>query len=50
MINQKNLQAAQEHEQRRLAALSKIRLLRRAQKEQQELNHKEKVYGNVIPE
>lgn len=44
-IRRLNEEQAVEHERKRLEAINKIRLMRRAQREQQELNHKEKLYG-----
>jgi hypothetical protein len=44
-IRRLNLEEARKHELRKEEAINKIRELRRAQREQQELNHKEKMYG-----
>ena len=44
-IRRLNLEEARKHEQRKLEAINKIRELRRAQREQEELNDKEKLYG-----
>jgi hypothetical protein len=40
-----NAEEARKHELKKQEAINKIRLLRRAQREQAELKHKEKMYG-----
>jgi hypothetical protein len=44
-IRRLNLEQSRIQEQRRIEAINKIRELRRAQREQAELKHKEKMYG-----
>lgn len=43
-IRRLNAEERLKHDQRRQEALNKIRELRRAQREQQELNHRERYY------
>lgn len=49
-IRRLNAEERLKHDQRRQDALNKIRELRRAQREQQELNHRERYYdaANII--
>lgn len=44
-IRRLNEQEAREHELKKQEAINRIRELRRAQREQAELKHKEKMYG-----
>ncbi len=44
-IRRLNAEEARKHELKKQEAINKIRLLRRAQREQAELKHKEKMYG-----
>jgi hypothetical protein len=44
-IRRLNEQETVKHEIKKQQSINKIRELRRAQREQQELNHKEKLYG-----
>jgi len=44
-IRRLNEQETVKHELRKQEAINKIRELRRAQREQEELKHKEKLYG-----
>jgi hypothetical protein len=44
-IRRLNEQEARKHELKKQATINKIRELRRAQREQEELNHREKHYG-----
>ena len=44
-IRRLNLEEARKHEVKKQQSINKIRELRRAQREQEELKHKEKYYG-----
>ena len=44
-IRRLNAEEAREHELKKQDAINRIRELRRAQREQAELKHKEKMYG-----